>query len=592
MAGRIPTSFIHELLSRVDLVELVGARVKLKKAGHEFGGLCPFHQEKTPSFTVSPIKQFYHCFGCGAHGNAIDFLMQQDRLGFIEAVEWLANQVNMVLPERVGAEDPAQRQQRQNWGVLLNKLVGGYQQQLAKSKQAQQYFAERGLSQATIERFQLGYAPPGWRYIHDQHVKNPQMIQELVALGMVIKKADGAYDRFRDRVIFPIHNMRGEVIGFGGRSLGDEQPKYLNSPETPLFQKGRELYGLNHIIRRNKKPQSILVVEGYMDVIGLAEHGVTNAVATLGTAVTSSHLSKLTRVCAKLAFCFDGDAAGKRAAWRAMQAALPLLERELSLHFVFLPQGHDPDSYIKAYGKDKFAECLRQSASLVDFFFTHLGEGLPLAEFAGKAALAQRALPLIDTIPQGVYRPMMLQALSQRVNLPVDELGKLVKSTPDKPPPPPSPAVESVLPLPKSNLTPVQTVIGLLLQHPELAELVQLVPVMAQSPLREYACLHQLLSQLQNQAVPVAALLEGWRDTELEAWLRHLASWQFLVVAEAREQEFKSAYTRCIQFCLQQQIEQMMEKMRSGELSPAQRDALQAAIQQQKRLQLASSSEV
>jgi DNA primase len=397
----IPESFIHELLNRVDVVDVIDASVPLKKAGANYHACCPFHNEKTPSFTVSPTKQFYHCFGCGAHGTALGFLMEYQGLGFIDAVHELAKRVGMTVPQETRIVDKAAEQAAVGMQEALQLALSYYRAELKKSEKAISYLKGRGLSGEIAARFQMGYAPAGWQNLAGV-IKDYQS-ESLSAAGLVITNDQGRrYDRFRDRVMFPIHDQRGQVIGFGGRVLGtegdDAGPKYLNSPETPLFQKGHELYGLFLARRAIREAGQVLVVEGYMDVVALAQHGVEYAVATLGTATTPSHITKLMRQTDNIIFCFDGDAAGRKAAWRAAVNSLPALTDGLQLSFLFLPPEHDPDSYIREYGKEGFEAALKETLPLSQYLVQTLAEENDMQSQEGRVRFLNDAEPLLKQI--------------------------------------------------------------------------------------------------------------------------------------------------------------------------------------------------
>src|SRR4051812_40718143 len=392
----IPQNFIQELLARADVVEIVGRFVQLKKGGANYMGLCPFHGEKSPSFTVSPAKQFFHCFGCGKNGNAIGFLMDYAGMGFVEAVKDLAGQYGMQVPDDdlSPAERERQAQQRQRQQTLsdvLEKAGDAYRKNLKKSPRAVAYFKGRGLSGAVARQFGLGYAPEGWRSLASVF---PNYDDPLLAESglVIVNEEDGKrYDRFRDRVMFPIRNVKGECIGFGGRVLGDDKPKYLNSPETPVFSKGRELYGLWEARNALREAGYVLVTEGYMDVIGLAQMGFPNAVATLGTACTPDHVQKLFRFTDSVVFSFDGDAAGRRAARKALDGALPYATDVRTVKFLFLPAEHDPDSYIREYGRDAFARYVSDAMPLSRFLIEASREGLDLTTAEGRAHMTSNA---------------------------------------------------------------------------------------------------------------------------------------------------------------------------------------------------------
>ncbi|MBS0317097.1 MAG: DNA primase [Proteobacteria bacterium] len=427
----IPQAFIQELLARADVVEVVGRHVQLKKSGANYMGLCPFHGEKSPSFCVSPTRQTFHCFGCGAHGSALGFLMDHSGMSYVEAIESLAQEFGLQVPDdgasgQDRARAAAERQRQATLSDVLAKAAGAYRRQLRESPRAIDYLKGRGLSGEIAARFGLGYAPPGWRTLAGVF---PDYDDPLLAeSGLVITGEDGddkRYDRFRDRIMFPIRNVRGECIAFGGRVLGDEKPKYLNSPETPVFHKGRELYGLFEARASLREQGFVLVTEGYMDVVALAQLGFPNAVATLGTACTGDHVQKLFRHTDSVVFSFDGDAAGRTAARRALDAALPHAGDRRSIRFLFLPGEHDPDSYIRAFGHDAFARALAEAVPLSRFMIDAAREGCDLAEAEGRARLASHAAPLWRALPQGALRRQLLGELAGLVQLAVPELAQL-----------------------------------------------------------------------------------------------------------------------------------------------------------------------
>ncbi len=430
----IPQTFIQELIARADVVEIVGRYVQLKKGGANFMGLCPFHGEKSPSFSVSPAKQFYHCFGCGKNGNAISFLMDHAGMTFIEAVKDLAQQYGMQIPEdEASPEDRARAQeQKQKQNTLtdvLEKAGEAYRRGLKDSPRAIAYFKGRGLSGEIAKQFGLGYAPEGWRSLASvfPHYDDPLLVES----GLVISNTEDngneekRYDRFRDRVMFPIRNIKGECIGFGGRVLGDDKPKYLNSPETPVFSKGRELYGLFEARNALREHGYVLVTEGYMDVVALAQLGFPNAVATLGTACTADHVHKLFRFTDAVVFSFDGDSAGKRAARKALDAALPYATDVRSIKFLFLPEEHDPDSFIRAYGQDEFARYVSEATPLSRFLVEAAREGCDLGTAEGRAYMSSNAKPLWGLLPDGALKLQLLAELAAQVQLPSAELGAL-----------------------------------------------------------------------------------------------------------------------------------------------------------------------
>ena len=430
----IPDSFIQELLSRVDVVDVVGRYVQLRKGGANLLGLCPFHQEKSPSFTVSPSKQFFHCFGCGAHGSAIGFLMQHSGASFQEAVRSLASTVGMQVPESntspANRARAAQRRQEQSaHSTILEKAQAFYKAQLKENQPAIQYLKSRGLTGQIAARYGLGWSPDGRQGLANVFSRYEDPL--LVEAGLVIESDDGRrYDRFRGRVMFPIRNMKGELIGFGGRIIDKGEPKYLNSPETPVFNKGQELYGAWEGRNAIRREDQVIVVEGYMDVVGLAQLGVENAVATLGTATTADHLRKLIRLTHRIVFSFDGDNAGRRAAWRALQTALPLLRDDLSVRFLFLPAGHDPDTYIREFGQAAFKACIKDAVALSSFLLDELSERHRLDEPEGRSACVHEAVPILAEIPDGALKHQILNEFATRVRLTREELDGLMASHP------------------------------------------------------------------------------------------------------------------------------------------------------------------
>lgn len=436
----IPQTFVQELLARADVVEIVGRYVPLKKGGANFMGLCPFHSEKSPSFSVSPTKQFYHCFGCGKTGNAIGFLMEHAGMSFVEAVQDLAQQFGMKVPEDdASPQDRAraaqQREKQSTLNEVLEKACHAYQKHLKTSERAVAYFKGRGVSGRVAKQFGLGYAPEGWRSLASVFPNYDEPL--LVESGLVILHEEEGhdekrYDRFRDRVMFPIRNIKGEYIGFGGRVLGDDKPKYLNSPETPVFSKGRELYGLFEARSALREHGYALVTEGYMDVVALAQLGFPNTVATLGTACTADHVQKLFRFTDAVVFSFDGDSAGRRAARKALDAALPLATDVRSVKFLFLPPEHDPDSFIREHGKDAFARYVSEAVPLSRFLIDAARDGCDLNSAEGRAHLASNAKPLWDSLPSGALKQQLLTEIADLVQLSPRELTEIWHPEPKK----------------------------------------------------------------------------------------------------------------------------------------------------------------
>lgn len=453
MASRIPQNFIDDLLDRTDLVDLVDGHVKLKKTGRNYSACCPFHKEKTPSFSVAPDKQFYYCFGCGAGGNAIGFLMQLENLNFPEAVEELAGKAGLTVPKddsvtskAASAASQAKTQARNQTYDLLNRASQYYQSQLrrhADRQKAVTYLKGRGLNGQIAQRFGVGYAPAGWQNLMQELAPKAEQEQALIDSGMLVEKEENKrrYDRFRDRIMFPIKDYKGRIIAFGGRVLGDDKPKYLNSPETLVFHKQKELYGLYEARQHQRNLQRIMVVEGYMDVVALAQHEINYAVATLGTSTSSFHLERIFKLVSEVVFCFDGDAAGLKAADRAMHTCLPFMEDGRQARFLLLPDGEDPDSLVRQEGRDRLTARITEATPLSDFLFQRLGQELDPHNLEHRAKLATDASPLIATLPKGIMRSMMEARLSKITGLDKDTLLELSALKAQVPMPNSSPAV-------------------------------------------------------------------------------------------------------------------------------------------------------
>jgi DNA primase len=431
----IPESFIQDLLARIDIVDLIDSYVPLKKAGANYSACCPFHNEKTPSFTVSPAKQFYHCFGCGAHGTAVGFVMEYQGIGFVDAVKELASRAGMQIPEGEGFR-PEQQGQTRTLVEVMARAAAWYKEQLKRSPKAIEYCKKRGLTGEVAARFGIGYAPDGWQNL--QAVFPDYNADALKTAGLVIENDAGRrYDRFRDRLMIPIVNPKGEIIAFGGRVIDQGEPKYLNSPETPLFEKGRELFGLPQARQALRATDTAIVTEGYMDVIALAQNGVGNAVATLGTATTPTHVQKLLRQVDRIVFCFDGDAAGRKAAWRALENALEALADNKRIGFVFLPAEHDPDSYIREHGKAAFERAVAEATPLSDFLLRELAQRCDLTSSEGKAQLIYEAKPLLIKLPTPLLRLQLVKRLAEASGFAQQEVERLCELRSYAPAPPP-----------------------------------------------------------------------------------------------------------------------------------------------------------
>lgn len=525
MAGRIPQDFIDDLVARADIIEVIGRRVQLKKAGREFKACCPFHDEKTPSFTVSPAKGFYHCFGCGAHGTAVGFLMEYDHMSFVEAIESLASSMGLDVP-RDESERPARRYDE--LFSLMKTVETHWQGCLRDHPAAIDYLKQRGIDGATAKRFGIGYAPEGWSHLLDKYGKNAEATERLLATGLIIRKDNGKhYDRFRDRIMFPIRDARGRTIGFGGRSLGDGEPKYLNSPETVLFHKGRELYGLYEARQALRQIEHLVVVEGYMDVVALARNGIDFSIATLGTATTTEHLNVLFRLTDSIVFCFDGDRAGKDAAWRALENALPQIREGRQIRFVFLPESHDPDSYVNELGSDAFLAALEQGMALSDFLIGELAGQVDMDTVDGKARLAELARPLVNRIPPGVYRELLIGSLAERVGLSAERLGKMLgqAGAADAGGSAPEPARRRRLPGKAAGRpSVVRRAMTLLLNHPGAADKLD-IEKLAGIDRPGVELLHDLIEMVQAEPnITTAGLLERWRHHEQGQHLGKLAT--------------------------------------------------------------------
>lgn len=571
MKGSIPRTFIDDLLAKTDIVELVNSRVKLKKAGRDYQACCPFHHEKTPSFTVSQKKQFYHCFGCGAHGNAISFLMEYDKLEFIEAIEELAGMLGLEIPRENKPHFNGKQinyQTKRNLYELMQDIAQFYQQQLPQHIPAQSYLQQRGLSPEIITRFQIGFVPNSFDAVLQRFGRTNEDQQKLFDLGMLSRNEQGKiYDRFRHRIMFPIRDRRGRTIAFGGRVLGDEKPKYLNSPETATYHKGNELYGLYEALQANETPEMLLVVEGYMDVVALAQFGVDYAVASLGTATTAEQIQLLFRSTEQAICCYDGDRAGREAAWRAFENALPYLEDGRQLKFIFLPDGEDPDSFIRQYGKAGFEEYIQKAQSLSEFLFSSLAPQVDFSTKEGKTKLAALAVPLIKKIPGDMLRLSLRNTLAQKLGiLDQSQLESLIPTYSEIKS---SPQPQTV------KRTPMRVLIALLLQNPELAQLVpNLSPllVLNESGLDLFEKLTALCQE--KIGITTGQILEYWRDSEYSKALEILAMWDHLVEEEQIEETFKATLRHFYFQLVEREIDSLIAKDRAEGLSVSERQKL------------------
>ncbi|ROL76103.1 DNA primase [Pseudomonas vranovensis] len=638
MAGLIPQSFIDDLLNRTDIVDVVSSRVQLKKAGKNLTACCPFHKEKTPSFSVSPDKQFYYCFGCGAGGNALGFIMDHDNLDFPQAVEELAKAAGMEIPREESGRGHKPRQPVDSPLYPLLEAAAEFYRQALRShptrKSAVDYLKGRGLSGEIARDFGLGFAPPGWDNLF-KHLSSDTLQQKaMIDAGLLIENAESGkrYDRFRDRVMFPIRDSRGRVIAFGGRVLGDDKPKYLNSPETPVFHKGQELYGLYEARKFNRNLDEIIVVEGYMDVIALAQQGLRNAVATLGTATSEEHLKRLFRVVPSVLFCFDGDQAGRNAAWRALEATLSSLQDGRKARFLFLPEGEDPDTLVRAEGTDAFRARINQHAQpLADYFFQQLTEEADPRSLEGKAHMATLAAPLIEKVPGANLRALMRNRLKEITGLDNQQVEQLAHSAPAEAPPSYDPGIDyDAIPdytpdyadfhqpeyapqqqqwapnkggkkkwdgkpwdkkgkpwerngqrqdapprVPTSVEPPTLSALRTLLHHPQLAKKVEDASQLAAEEHVYAQLLVALLEALQkNPELRSLQLIARWHGTEQGRLLRALAEKEWLIDADNLEQQFFDTITSLSARQRERSLEHLLRKARQSDLSAEEKNQL------------------
>ena len=564
MRGRIPDSFLDDLLARVDIVDVIGQRVVMKKAGRDWSARCPFHDERSPSFTVSPAKQFFHCFGCGAHGSAIKFLMDYDRLEFLDAVEELATSVGVQIPREAARTE---RDDATDLYEILDASANFFTKELANNEIAQTYFEQRGLNADIQQRFRLGFAPDGWDNLKSALGTTPQRNALLEKTGMLTGGEGGRkYDRFRNRVMFPILDRRGRTIAFGGRVLSPEDnPKYLNSPETPLFHKGRELFGMWQVREANQKIARLLVVEGYMDVIALHQYGVTQAVATLGTATTGDHAETLFRNAADVYFCFDGDRAGRQAAWRAVESVLPRMRDGRQAWFLFVPDGEDPDSLIRQEGLDGFEQRLKEATPLSEFFFAEQSKDVNVSSLDGKARLAERARPLLTQIPDGAFRDLMLGELDRISGVRV----QIAQS-------PPARAAMKARPQQRSL---VRTAVALLVQHPGAASAIS--PPWSFADLRQpgIALLIELIERCRERPdISTASLLEYYAEREESAALQKLAVQSFPGGEAEWRTEFIGAIEQLDVQMAQQRLDDLLQKKTESGLDENESDELRRRL--------------
>ena len=579
MAGRIPRNFIDDLVARLDIVEIIDARVKLKKKGKNYSACCPFHNEKTPSFSVSQEKQFYHCFGCGVSGNVINFVMEHDRLEFVETIEELAGHLGLEIPYEKSSfnnnnyPSVSQEKKRDFYG-LLEQIARFYQAELRgeKAKPAIDYLKGRGLSGEVVKKFNIGYVSDEWNQVLNRFGPDYMSQQTLINAGMVVENENKRrYDRFRGRIMFPIRDKRGRVIGFGGRILTNDTPKYLNSPETPVFQKGRELYGLYEVLQAQREPQKILVVEGYMDVVALAQFEIDYAVAALGTSTTGEHIQTLFRQTSTIICCYDGDRAGREAAWRAMENALPHLIDGRQIKFIFLPDGEDPDSIVRKEGKQGFEERLAKAQGLAEFMFSNLMQNVDSSSLEGRTKIVSLAQPLIEQLPNSALRTNLIVNLGQRAGIAVQhELDKIFspKKTTEK------------AKQPEVKLTAMRVVIALLIQNPSFVAQVPDLVEMNEMPISGIQLLNQLLELCRRDPyITTGQLIEYWRHTNEYSILTKLVGLNIETNEENAFEVFEDALDKIIAQGVKYQVDTLQAKHRNTGLTQEERRLLWQLLQ-------------
>ena len=565
MAGRVPRPFIDDLLNRVDIVEVIDARVPLKKKGKEYWACCPFHNEKTSSFSVSQTKQFYHCFGCQQHGNAISFLMDYDHMEFVESIESLAQMIGVEVPYEKGQAPRQSHQDAEPIYTTLQQCADFYLAQLKQYPEAVDYLKQRGISGEIARDFAIGYAPPGWNNLSGDP-------KQLTDAGMLIEKENGQhYDRFRHRMIFPIRDRRGRTIAFGGRVIdAGDNPKYLNSPESPVFHKGEEIYGLYELKKAVTVIDQIYITEGYMDVIALAEHGIKTAVATLGTAINNAQIEKLFRSCKNLVFCFDGDAAGKKAAWRSLEQCLVSLKEGRLARFLFLPDDHDPDTFIKEQGEQGFRNQVKDATTLTEFLFETLLAQCNIKTLEGRSQFLDRLRPYFVQIPLQSLKDQVLGEVEHQLSVNLDN--RLLNILGHE-----SPASQSRFKLPEQHWTPTRLAINLLLQKPSLADGTGAHHELAETNIPGVGLLLQLLDKIHEEpGISTQNLLDRFKGDENESHLYKLAAME---PAMEDEESIDRMFENCLQRLQEKYIKgrklSLIEKLQRGEtLSDAEKQEL------------------
>ncbi|MCL5261262.1 MAG: DNA primase [Gammaproteobacteria bacterium] len=565
----IPQSFIDNLLSRIDIIDVIGSRIKLKKAGSNYSALCPFHTEKTPSFTVSQSKQFYHCFGCGVHGSAITFIMQFEKLSFVEAVESLAGQIGLQVPK---TSEQSETTNFTEIYCVLEDVAKLYQNQLPHAERAIKYLKSRGLTGEICKRFGIGYALPDWDNLRSLYHNSTNNKLHLQSTGLLIEKGQDTFSRFRDRIMFPIRNTRGKVIGFGGRSMGNDPAKYLNSPESAIFHKGSELYGLHEAKNINKNCNKIIVVEGYIDVISLVQYKITNVVATLGTAITTKQVQLLLKNFNQIYFCFDGDNAGRGAAWRALENIIPIIRDGVKINFLLLPQGDDPDSLIRKEGKESFLKRLAKATTFSDFFFDSLSAQANLINMEDRAKLAQDSKNLLSKMPNGVFKQLLFEKLSELVKFEIKDT-KQHSPTEKK-------LADTKNIVPEPSMHPIlQTIISLLLYNTQLVETLADIDSMQSLNIPGIDIFFEFIKLLRTQAnLTIGAILEYWRGRPAAELIANIAADEPIIPEDGFKNELSGLMRVLARLQYEQKIQLLLKKASENGLELTEKDELQKLI--------------
>ena len=582
MTGRIPQEFINDILARVDIIDIIQSRMKITKRGQNHHGLCPFHQEKTPSFTANQNKQFYYCFGCSASGNALGFVMKYDQLSFREAVEQLANKAGLEIPCEL---DHSQQPELTALYQITEKAATYYEQQLRQHPDAIHYLKSRGLTGEIAKTFRVGYIQPGWTNL----CCHLNQSEHLITTGLANQKDNRMYDRFRHRIMFPIRDTRGRIVGFGGRSIDNTPPKYLNSPETTLFHKNNELFGLYEARKSNSKLPFLLVTEGYMDVIALHQHNITQAVATLGTAINKKHLHKLLRHTSTLIFCFDGDNAGQTAAWKALCISLPFLRDGVCIKIFSLPKQHDPDSLVRSAGADEFNQSLEQAPEITTLLFSNLETKHPSNTLSGKAQFAKTAMELINTMPTGIYKQLLMKKLSEYIAIPLEDIDKLLiennknqqqnhtkKATETATAPQPATSTPPTLAL-TTPLSPYAFSCVILTQDPGMVNEIDKSAI-DQLPHADYFWLHEIIRLITNTQSTTTGQLIAHCTEEFKSQITQLAQLTLTTQQEHKGMELKGAIRKVLHQSVQNEINSLIKQAKRNSLSPSQKERLQQLL--------------